>query len=309
MALTYIGATEFVRSGPPQWGGGQFDLDTLSVEYSGAAPGLDAFLDSLHEGQESEIDSNMLLVNWRPSSASKFYPSVTLNYLGAKGGIMPPGQNRLGNSLQTATTESGASNVTLTYLAPWTEYTWISREPFQGAIALPPSGPAASNVYKLTGSVGFTAGGTTLTGFGTIFTTEVEPEDRIFIPLIDPVEAGLAPIPPGTPWAFSVTVVSVISDTILTFEEAAPIYGQSYAADVAVGFHKSSVDVTVISIRYGCGFAGDLAGQEVWDWGPYLAGSFYQVLNTPSFESEEIIPGRYWRNVQRNTTSLIANPC
>src|SRR4030095_15049519 len=146
MALTYIGAVDFVQSGAPQWGGGQFDLDTLSVEYSGAAPRLDEFLDSLVEGTPSEIDSNMLLVSWQPSNASKVYPTVTLNYLGAKGGILPPGRNRRGNSLQTASTAAGPAQVTLTYLAPFTEYNWISTGPTDGAIALPPTSGSASNV-------------------------------------------------------------------------------------------------------------------------------------------------------------------
>src|SRR4030095_2288246 len=169
MALTYIGQVEFVQSGPPQWGGGQFDLDTLSVEYSGAAPGLDAFLDSLIEGSPSAIDPNMLLVNWQPARASKVYPSVTLNYVGAKGGILPPGRNRRGNSLQTASTTAGPAQLTLTYLAPFTEYTWISTGPADGAIALPPSSGSATNIYPIPGTISFTQGSPIIFGsFGAV---------------------------------------------------------------------------------------------------------------------------------------------
>jgi hypothetical protein len=305
MALTYIGAVDFVQSGAPQWGGGQFDLDTLSVEYSGAAPGLDAFLDSLVEGTPSEIDSNMLLVSWQPSNASKVYPTVTLNYLGAKGGILPPGRNRRGNSLQTASTTAGPAQVTLTYLAPFTEYTWISTEPADGAIALPPAPGSASNVYHLTGQVGFTIGSTTLSGAGTLFNTEVRPDDNIIVPLHDPSEPLLTP----APTAIAFAVVSVASDTSLTFSNPAALTGHSYAPNVCVGFHASDTDVTVISIRYGCGFSGALAGLDVDQWGPFLTNAYYNTLNTPSIESEEIVPGRYWQNVQRNTTSLVASPC
>jgi hypothetical protein len=302
MALTYIGAVDFVQSGPPQWGGGQFDLDTLSVEYSGAAPGLDAFLDSLVEGTPSAIDSNMLLVNWQPARASKVYPSVTLNYLGAKGGILPPGRNRRGNSLQTATTSAGPAQVTLTYLAPFTEYTWISTGPADGAIALPPAPGSVSNIYQIPGTIFFTAGSTNINGIG--FNNEpIRADDVIVVPLRAPLENVTDPP------AIAFVVASTVSDTNFTSTIPAAVTGGTYPGGVNTGFHASDTDVTVISIRYGCGFAGALTGQAVDQWGPFLTNAYFTTLNTPSIESEEIVPGRYWVNTQRNTTSLVANPC
>lgn len=108
MALTYIGETEFVQSGPPQWQQSAWDLDTLTIPYSGSQPNLDSFLNNLEKGSPADIDGDMYLMDWR-ISGTKAYPQVDLVYIGKKNGEMPPKKTIKGGQIASATTNTDST--------------------------------------------------------------------------------------------------------------------------------------------------------------------------------------------------------
>jgi hypothetical protein len=131
MALTYIGATSFAQSGPEQWRLGQFELDQMSVPFSGAATGLTTYVSSLTRGSAWSGDANMYLTGWNVSDSNKQYPTVTQEYLGAKGGVLPPAKIDYDDQVQSATSSRSASTtlaspLTVQYYAPSVIYSWIT---------------------------------------------------------------------------------------------------------------------------------------------------------------------------------------
>lgn len=144
MALTYIGETEFVQSGPPQWNRNIWDLDTLIVPYSGAAPGLNDFIDSLPMGAGSDLDGNMFLSDYRVGG-SKQYPLVDLIFSGKKDGELPPAKHSSGTTVQSASSSRSSTGIiatspaTIQFYAPTSTLEYISTSP--GTTAAPsPSG-------------------------------------------------------------------------------------------------------------------------------------------------------------------------
>jgi len=134
MALTYIGATSFSQSGPEQWRLGQFELDQMSVPFSGAATGLTTYVSSLTRGSAWSGDANMYLTGWNVSDSNKQYPTVTQEYIGAKGGTLPSVEHQSGDAVQSAHSNTSSlifpnvatSPVTVTYYAPSTSISAIS---------------------------------------------------------------------------------------------------------------------------------------------------------------------------------------
>lgn len=119
MALTFIGETEFVQSGPPQWQQSLWDLDTLTIPFSGAQPNLDSFLNNLEKGSPADIDGDMFLMDWR-ISGTKAYPQVDLVYTGKKNGEMPPRKATSGGGVASATTNTDAAIFPATVTNPAT---------------------------------------------------------------------------------------------------------------------------------------------------------------------------------------------
>lgn len=147
MALTYVGETEFVQSGPPQWQQSLWGLDTLTIPYSGSQPNLDSFLNSLEKGSPADIDGDMYLMDWR-ISGTKAYPQVDLVYSGKKNGDLPPMKHSSGSSVQSASSSRSSTSilttspVTIQFYAPTSTLEYISTSP--GTIAAPaPSGSPA----------------------------------------------------------------------------------------------------------------------------------------------------------------------
>lgn len=132
MSLIYIGVTSFSQSGPEQWRLGQFELDQMSVPFSGAATGLTTYISSLTRGSAWSGDANMYLTGWNVSDSNKQYPTVTQEYLGAKGGVLPPGKTDYDDQVQSASSQrSGGGTVltnplTIQYYAPSTIYSWVT---------------------------------------------------------------------------------------------------------------------------------------------------------------------------------------
>jgi hypothetical protein len=309
MALTYIGETDFVQSGPVQWTQGSFDIDQMIVPYSGAGPGLDAFLASLNKWDASPIDSNMLLTDWRVSGGSKVYPEVQLSYTGVKDGILPPPQHSKGMSTQSAQATVTGIPVSITYLAPWTETTWISVEELVGGGIVPPTEPLPRNVDTLLGTLTFGMGSTTINGSGTTFLTAVEVGDILEI-ILPVITAGGPPGGGGIIAVFKVTAIA--SDTSLTVEVASTFSGSSNNTPTggrSLVYHIQDIGVTVISYRSGCGLSTLLLGSDASLWGEVLVGQGFENFVSTEFTSEEIVPDRYWRNTQRDTVQLMPIPC
>jgi hypothetical protein len=293
MALTFFGVAEFKRSGPPQWNQSLWGIDTLVVPYSGPIIFLEEFLDFKTKGQPSDIDENMLLTDWHVSDQHKQYPTVDLIYLGKRGGVLPPGKHGSGNAVQAVS--SAAGPVSLTYLAPVTTYSWISEEEGVGGLALPPSEVGQSGSYQFSGTTfAWPFGSNVITGTGSSFTSEVRVGDFVTI-----LKIGVSP-----PEFRQGYVNTVTDDNHLGMVETntqAPLI-----ADFGVGVHISSTNIKVVSIRtVNLGFGGLLTGEETDKWGPILASTYFVSLVIPTTESEELVPGRYWSNVQRMTTTLL----
>lgn len=132
MALTYLGETSFTQSGPEQWRLGQFELDQMTVPFSGAVTGLDTYISSLTRGDAWSGDANMFLTGWSVSDSNKQYPIVTHEYIGAKGGQLPPPKTDFADQVQSASSSRSStgtvlsSPLTVEYYAPSTVYTWIT---------------------------------------------------------------------------------------------------------------------------------------------------------------------------------------
>lgn len=147
MALTYIGETEFVQSGPPQWQQSAWDLDTLTIPYSGPQPNLDSFLSHLEKGSPADIDADMFLMDWR-ISGTKAYPQVDLVYSGKKNGDLPPAKHESSSAVQSSSSATSSAifpavatqPVTVTYYAPTNSINLYSTS---NTTATEPDDPAA----------------------------------------------------------------------------------------------------------------------------------------------------------------------
>lgn len=153
MALTFLGTTSFSQSGPEQWKQTQFELDQLSVPYSGAVTGVTTYLAGLTRGSAYGTDANMFLTDWSVDS-NKQFPTVTLEYTGAKGGTLPAVRNEQGRSIQSATSYTSSAIFPLVasqpasvqYYAPSNTATAFAVDP---ALGTEPDDPADITVDDL----------------------------------------------------------------------------------------------------------------------------------------------------------------
>jgi len=143
-ALHYIEDSTFIQVKPPQWGRnftGEFD--TCTVTYQGAQYRMPAFLNTISgygylvctdEAGANLSDASMFLTSWT-SDDNPVLPTVTLNFLGMRGGA---GRNVLAEddvSLQTAQTTKAITDAnsvnyqktltcSVTYIGSRTTYKW-----------------------------------------------------------------------------------------------------------------------------------------------------------------------------------------
>lgn len=178
MALTFLGVTSFSQCGPEQWRLGQFELDQMSVPFSGAVTGLTTYISSLTRGSAWSGDSSMFLTGWSVSDSNKQYPTVTLEYMGAKAGLLPPAKIDYDDQVQTASSSRSASTVlssplTVEYYAPSVIYSWItanSRGSSSGGVT-PDSDP---RIIKITtGDTSFSSSGTVAEIVAAYFSIEI----------------------------------------------------------------------------------------------------------------------------------------
>ena len=161
-ALHYVEDSTFIQVKPPQWSRnftGEFD--TCTVTYQGAQYRAKAFMDSLaayatmtctDEAGANLNDSSMFLTSWT-SDENPVLPSVTLTYMGMRGGV---GRGVLAEddvSLQTVSTsktitDSSSVNYQITislsviYISSRTTYKWA-------ALSNPGSTPTYSAVRNV----------------------------------------------------------------------------------------------------------------------------------------------------------------
>lgn len=148
MALTFRGQTAFVRTGLPEWIPNGWGLDRLVVPMRGQIDGLKAYQDSLTPwSPASDYDGNMFLAD-APADDHKQYPTVRLNYLGKRAGIMPPVRHSESTAFRSASstifggvTFAGpySYTVNIMYNAPQDKASWLSRQKGQNGGADDPT--------------------------------------------------------------------------------------------------------------------------------------------------------------------------
>ena len=161
-ALHYVEDSTFIQVKPPQWSRNFIgEFDTCTVTYQGAQYRAKAFMDSLaayatmtctDEAGANLNDSSMFLTSWT-SDENPVLPSVTLTYMGMRGGV---GRGVLAEddvSLQTAQTTKEITDATsvnyqktitcsVTYISSRTTYKWA-------ALANPGATPTYSAVRNI----------------------------------------------------------------------------------------------------------------------------------------------------------------
>ena len=161
-ALHYVEDSTFIQVKPPQWSRnftGEFD--TCTVTYQGAQYRAKAFMDSLaayatmtctDEAGANLNDSSMFLTSWT-SDENPVLPSVTLTYMGMRGGVGSGVLAEDDASLQTAQTTKQITDATsvnyqktitcsVTYTSSRTTYKWA-------ALANPGATPTYSAVRNI----------------------------------------------------------------------------------------------------------------------------------------------------------------
>jgi hypothetical protein len=161
-ALHYVEDSTYIQVKPPQWSRNfTGELDTCTVTYQGAQYRAKAFMDSLgayatlsctDEAGANLSDSSMFLTSWT-SDENPVLPTVTLTYMGMRGGV---GRGVLAEddvSLQTAQTTKQITDATsvnyqktitcsVTYVGSRTTYKWA-------ALANPGATPTYSAVRNI----------------------------------------------------------------------------------------------------------------------------------------------------------------
>ena len=144
--LHYVEDSTFIQVKPPQWSK-HFagDVDSCSVVYQGAQYRAKAFMDALtkyatlvctDEAGANLNDAGMFLITWS-SDESPVLPSVTLSYLGLRGGAATDAMPEDDITIQTASTSKEITDVnsvnyqktitlSLTYRAARTTYKWTT---------------------------------------------------------------------------------------------------------------------------------------------------------------------------------------
>lgn len=119
MAILNIGNTTARQKAPARWGVRGDGLDTLTVDYDVPASGLSTYIATLSKWAASSIDANMFLESWDNDDA-KQYPTVTLKYIGFKGGTLPVAITSTSTAQQQATFTSftGRTTLNMSYIAP-----------------------------------------------------------------------------------------------------------------------------------------------------------------------------------------------
>lgn len=151
--VTFIPAINFVQVAEPVWSMDGYGCDKASVKWRGPRTSLKAFQDALIRFSSMPASNTkyrlaaagpyptMYLVDWQAANETASFPSVTLDYLGFKNGIIPPpakpidstsSQQVNGEGTDTATGDKVTG--TIQYRASRTTWSWFMN-------SIPPSFP------------------------------------------------------------------------------------------------------------------------------------------------------------------------
>lgn len=86
---TYNGRTEFGQCSLPRPSKSEYGLDSMVVDYIGAAPLLKDFLASIKQGKRMDINQRQWWVTTYAPDDNKLWPTVTLNCVGLAEGELP----------------------------------------------------------------------------------------------------------------------------------------------------------------------------------------------------------------------------
>jgi hypothetical protein len=307
MAIRYPGGYPFEQRGTPQYFFGGWDLDRLVIPYRGKRPDLDAFLAGVvaAEWAPSQLNPNMFLSGYSVGT-DKVAPEVQLVYSGKKSGQRTLDKHTNAQELSNgqATVPFTGESFSISYLAPVKIRSWISRVDESGSQPIDLFGvPLPSNTYQITGIVSFVNGSDILGGIGTSYLSQVNVGDQLHV-----ITNTVAPASDLDLVGFIATVVKVTDNTHMQISTPfSGTSGHTWAPDKSFGIHLGNIQVSVLDIRVTLGGFGTLlTGATAAElWGPIIVSSFFRTLIVPTIESEELIPGQYWRNTQRSVVTLL----
>jgi hypothetical protein len=235
---------------------------------------------------------------------------VDMTFNGSQTGDLPAPKHDLNQVAVSAQAQTPAGPLSMTVLTPESNLTWFSTE--AGIPGLVTAPAPSTGFYTISGILTFTNGLAGVSGVGTSFLSQIGANDVILVIATYPV--GSALYPSGSNVPYIVTVHSVDSNTHLTLSDnwigpnvtnvktgslapyASGIFGISGAA-----FNN----IQVISIRFpSVGFGGLLTGVQVGQWGPLLVRAYFVSVPVTSIQATEIVPGQFWKNVQKSTIQL-----
>jgi len=121
MGLIFTGNDDFEVAGPKRWHRDGWELDRLVIPWRGSVEDLEDFLDSHPIWEQSDVDTNMYLADY-PSDDHKQFPTVSLTYIGKRGGALPPDRTELTSSIQQTSGIAFSDAFILTFGLPphWT---------------------------------------------------------------------------------------------------------------------------------------------------------------------------------------------
>lgn len=127
MAILNFGNTTARQKAPARWDVNSDGFDTLAIDMEVPASGLNAYLATLQKWSACPLDGAMYLADWTNDS-NRQYPTVSLRYLGCRGGNLPSPKPVLGTSLSTssATALDNGLHLDILYRSPFTQWKWIS---------------------------------------------------------------------------------------------------------------------------------------------------------------------------------------
>lgn len=138
MAVGFSGDSDWKVSGPWRWHRDGWDMDRLIIPVRGDIDQFDSTNNQLNLW--GTFDGQMFLSDY-PSDDHKQFPTISLTFIGKKGGVLPPPRNTADSSIQQTSgiVFSDAYILTfglpphwtakITYTAPVSRYVVFSRTP------------------------------------------------------------------------------------------------------------------------------------------------------------------------------------
>jgi hypothetical protein len=231
---------------------------------------------------------------------------VDMTFNGTQTGDLPAPKHEAGQSVINAQAETAFGNLSITALTPTTTLTWFSDIQGQSpqTVGLPIQGSfyfLTSGIPNVSAKLQFSIGSTSVIGINTHFNTQVKANDVLSF--------SYNALPLGTSYGSSAVIVDhVVSDVSLIATTAWPIAVNAITFGTVIGVRGSSTLLTdqiqVIAIRAGLGFGSLFTGKSASQFGQVLINEYFIGVPIAPVESTEIVPGQFWKNVQRTSIQL-----